>query len=148
MAPRRGFLSPLDLQRTRRWHMVRRITLRCACLVLVLLTPGCSTGYWGWRPLGQFDAVDPRDRVRIWSRGALNEWHAVVITDDSVSGIPYEMSLSCDTCRRALLRTQVDSIKLDYQGGHLDSKMALQVAGAVALALLAEAAVCAATHAC
>ena len=147
MPPRRSFLSPLDLQRTRRWHMVRRITLRCACLVLILLAPGCSTGYWGWRPLGQSDPVEPRDRVRIWSRSTLNEWHAVVITHDSVSGIPYKMSLSCDTCRRALPRSQVDSMKLDYQRGHADSQMVL-IPGAAVLALLAAVAVCAATHAC
>jgi hypothetical protein len=122
--------------------MVRRNTLRCGCLVLILLAPGCSTGYWGWRPLGEFDPVDPRDRVRIWSRSTLNEWHAVVITHDSVSGIPYKMSLSCDSCRRALPRSQVDSMKLDYQGGHADSKTVLQVAGAVAVLILAELVVC------
>ena len=36
------------------------------------------------------------------------------ISQDSVSGIPYRMSLKCDSCRRSMPRGQVDSMKLGY----------------------------------
>jgi hypothetical protein len=42
-------------------------------------------------------------------------WHAVVITADSVSGIPLSQPLKCDDCRESIPRIQVDSMNLGYQ---------------------------------
>ena len=141
--------------------MVRLFILRCSCLVSVLLATGCSS-YSQWRPLDEPTPVKPRDLVWIWSVGTVKKWKAVVITQDSVSGIPYQMRRGgrgslrrpyrCgDSCRRTLPRTQVDSMKLEYLGHHIDSKEVVQVAGAVTLVLLAEVVVCTiigATHDC
>jgi hypothetical protein len=90
----------------------------------------------------------PKAIEAVWK---IESTQAVVITQDSVSGIPYEMSLCGDSCRRTLPRTQVDSVKLGYLGHHIDSKVVLEGAGVITLLLLAEAAVCAiigATHDC
>ena len=119
--------------------MVRLYMPRCSCFMFALLVASCSPS-WGRRPLDQPTPVKPDDAVLIWRHGAFNTWHAVVITQDSVSGIPYEMSLTCDSCRLSLPRSQVDSLQLGYLRHHIDSKAVLQVAGLAALGILVEAA--------
>jgi hypothetical protein len=69
----------------------------------------------------------------------------VVITQDSVSGIPYETSLRCEreirrtagaaNCRRFILRTEVDSMKLGYT---TLAENVTDVVGPTALIILAE----------
>jgi len=44
----------------------------------------------------------------------LERWHAVALSRDSISGIPYKMSLECDSCRRNIALTQVDSLRIAY----------------------------------
>jgi len=102
--------------------------LRRSYLLFVLLAAGC-TSYVGWRPLDQFTPVKPQDVVWIWSGGTVNQWEAVIITQDSVSGVPHEMSLCGDACRRNLPRTQVDSMKLPYIGHHTTAKNAVVAVG-------------------
>jgi hypothetical protein len=97
-----------------RWRNVRVLVVRCSCLlVLVLLAASCPR-YWGWRRVDQPTPLKPKADVRIWSGGEVQLWHGVVISDDSVSGIPHGKSLKCDSCRRSVPRTQVDSMKLGY----------------------------------
>ena len=120
---------------------VRVLVERCTLVALVFAALGC-TPYWGRRPLDQPTPVKPDDPVLIWSHGAFNTWHAVIITQDSVSGIPYEMSLTCDSCRLSVPRSQVDSMQLAYLRHRIDSKGVLQVTGVLALAILAEMVVC------
>ena len=109
-------------------------------LALVLLASGClSGGRWEQRR-DQPRSMKPSDPVLIWSNGTVEKWHGVVITPDSVLGIPYGMSLTCDNCRRSIPRAQVDSLK--YRTGGGVGKTSLQVAGAVAAALLVELVVC------
>ena len=76
----------------------------------------------------------------------VNRWHWVVITEDSVSGIPYEMSPECDGCRRSLPRSQVDSMTLGYQH-HNIGREALEDLGLVTALVLVEAGMCALIHA-
>ena len=138
-------VPPRDIQWARRWHIVRRFMLRCSYLLSVLLATGC-TSYVGWRPLDQFTPVKPQDVVWIWSGSTVNQWEAVIITQDSVSGVPHEMSLCGDACRRTLPRTQVDSMKVAYIGHHTTTKKVVVVVGvataAVIAALIVEFLVC------
>lgn len=63
----------------------------------------------------------------------------MVMTRDSVSGIPYQMPVSCDSCRRSIPRTRVDSIRL------VDKTPARNVAefvGILAAAVIADGVVC------
>ena len=119
--------------------MQATVMVRCSLLASVLLAAGCSN-YWGRRRVDQPIPVKPHQPVWIWSGGQVNKWHAVVITQDSVSGIPYRMSLKCDSCRRSLPRTQVDSMKLGY---HTVPEYVIEGTGIVAVLTVAEAAVCA-----
>lgn len=60
-------------------------------------------------------------QVRIWSGDSVVLWHAVVMTHDSISGIPYHQSLQCDSCRRSLPRAVVDSVKAGTPPNKLDA---------------------------
>ncbi len=66
---------------------MKPLVTRCLSIALVLLIAGCA-GYWGKRPLDQPTPLNPRNPVWIWTRGGVEKWHEVVITPDSVSGIP------------------------------------------------------------
>src|ERR1051325_187919 len=84
-------------------------------VTIVVLTGAC--GYWGHRPLDQPTPVQNGAPVWIWSGAAVRKWHAVVITEDSVVGIPYEDPVSCYLCRLAIPRASVDSMELGYKTG-------------------------------
>ncbi len=94
---------------------VRVLMTRSLCLAFVLLMAGCWGNYWGRRPVDQPTPIDPGDPVWIWTRGGVEKWRAVVITQDSVSGIPFESSRKCVVCRRSIPRVQVDSMKHGYR---------------------------------
>jgi len=110
----------------------------------LLLAVGCSGGRWEPRRIDLPLPFEPSDVVSIWSAGKVEKWHAVVITPDSVSGIPYTMALQCDRCRRSMPRARVDSMTL---GSQTRAPKALEVAGAVAAALVLEIVICHATGA-
>jgi hypothetical protein len=50
--------------------------------------------------------------VQVWQHGSALRWHAVRITPDTISGIPFFRSTTCDSCRVAVPRGSVDSIRL------------------------------------
>jgi len=87
--------------------------LRSLIVTSVLTTAGC--GYWGRRPVEHPVPIDRTAPVWIWSHTSVTKWHAVVVSGDSVVGIPYRMSVKCDSCRRSLPRNQVDSMKVGYR---------------------------------
>ena len=121
------------------WAMAPRVFLcspSFSCFALVLLASGCVSGGQWEQPRDQARPIKPSDPVWIWSNGTVEKWHGVVITPDSVSGIPYDIPLTCDTCRRSISRAQVDSLK--YRTGGVVGKTSLQIAGVVAAGLLVE----------
>jgi len=66
-----------------------------------LLATGCGAGWHqpGTAPTG---ALPPRQQVQVWQAGSALRWHAVRISGDSVSGIPFMKSIACDSCRPGL----------------------------------------------
>ena len=54
------------------------------------------------------------DRARIWSRATVMQWRAVLITRDSISGIPDQRPELSDSCRMALATSLVDSLQVGY----------------------------------
>ena len=124
----------------------RPLPLR-ACLVLALLAIGCATPV-AWHRLEPPVALKPAEIVWIWTGAAVRKWHAVAITQDSVVGVPYDLPLSCDSCRQSLARSRVDSMEVPYQP-RVGSRPARPwvVAGIVVAALLVEVGVCTLIHA-
>ena len=54
------------------------------------------------------------DRVRIWTHDSVFQWHAVLVTRDSITGIPSSLPAQCDSCRLALPVSAVDSLNVGY----------------------------------
>jgi hypothetical protein len=56
-------------------------------------------------------SLSPRQQVQVWSGGTARRWHAVQVGADSISGIPFIQATTCDSCRIALPRAAVDSVR-------------------------------------
>jgi hypothetical protein len=86
----------------------RRVTWHL--LASCVLVQGCGAG---WRR--QSDAVltnpEPRQQVQVWQGGRVERWHALQVSPDSISGVPYLAAIDCDTCRITLARGVVDSVR-------------------------------------
>ena len=83
--------------------------------VVLLFAAGCASPagvHWMKEDIHPVAVRGDRrlDRVRIWSRDSVFQWRAVLITADSISGIP----VTCDSCRRALPVDAVDSLRVGY----------------------------------
>jgi hypothetical protein len=83
-------------------------------LVVLLFATGCWSGYWGRRPIDHPTPLQDQEPVWIWTSGRVEKWHAVVITQEHVSGVPYQMSVHCDSCWRSIPLAKVDSMKVGY----------------------------------
>lgn len=83
-------------------------------LFLLMLGAGVAGCGAGWRQPGQLAPGPwvPRQQVQVWSGGHVERWHAVVMATDSISGAPYLRPPECDSCRRSLPLTQVDSVRV------------------------------------
>jgi hypothetical protein len=89
------------------------------CSVLLVLAGACY-------PVQTREEIKPtrlgRDQqVKVWSGDTVSRWHAVVITADSITGVPYKMSTKCDTCRVRLPLYAVDSMRLRYRGSRREN---------------------------
>ena len=86
--------------------------LRAAGLfVLTLLNSACGAGWHRPEPPPS-GALPPRQQVQVWQGGRARQWHAVRLGADSISGIPFLASPSCDSCRVSVPRAAVDSVRL------------------------------------
>jgi len=118
--------------------MQATVMVRYSLLASVVLAAGCSN-YWGRRPVDQPTPIHSGDPVWIWTKRGVEKWRAVVITQDSVSGIPFETSRKCVVCRRSIPRVQVDSMKHGYR---TLAQNVTEVVGAVTVLTLGEAVLC------
>jgi hypothetical protein len=83
--------------------------------VLLLVVAGCVSARRITEPGAV--ALAPSQQLLIYHRTEVLRWHAVVVTRDSVTGIPYKMAITCQDCRRRMARTEVDSIRLRDTSG-------------------------------
>jgi len=81
-----------------------------ATLLLALGPAGCGAGRH--RTLLAPGTLPKRQQVQVWHGGSVERWHGVVPSSDSVSGIPFLQPASCDSCRVALSRTEIDSVRV------------------------------------
>ena len=77
---------------------------------LALVQAGCGAG-WRTTPLAA-GPLPPRQQAEVWTEGRALRWHALVVATDSISGVPFTSSPACDSCRVALPRGSVDSVRL------------------------------------
>lgn len=102
---------------------------RSWCGLPVLL---CLTACAGWHrvELPPDTTLARRQQVQVWRGTSATVVHAVRVTPDTVSGVPYLLRPSCDSCAIAIPRNQVDSLRL---GGAEGPVMALIIVSIVAL---------------
>jgi len=72
---------------------------------------GCGAG-WHQTATAPTGALPPRQQVQVWQAGSALQWHAVRVSGDSVSGIPYLQPITCDSCRRQFPRASIDSLRV------------------------------------
>lgn len=79
-------------------------------LALALLQTACGAG-WRATPLA-LGPQPPRQQAQVWTEDRALRWHALVVGGDSVSGVPFNRSPECDSCRVAVRREDVDSVRM------------------------------------
>jgi len=87
---------------------VRRMTWAMPTLPALLLQ-ACGAG---WHRTDIVTPESPRQQVEIWQGQSAQRWHAVRVTDSTVTGIPFIRPIDCDSCRSTVPRASVDSIRL------------------------------------
>lgn len=109
---------------------------RAAAAGLLLFSAACSS-FQGGRPLDQIPLPVPADkRLEVWSHGEKYQLHAVTIDADSVRGVRFWHDPKCDSCRVAIARASVDSVRtLGYDSGNTGA-LTILVAPILAVVLL------------
>jgi hypothetical protein len=82
-----------------------------ALAATAMLACGCGAGWHQPAPV-PLGALPARQQVQVWQGGTALRWHAVRVGADSVSGIPFQRPVACDSCRTAVPRASVDSLRL------------------------------------
>jgi hypothetical protein len=54
--------------------------------------------------------VDATKEVDVWSHGSVLRLHGVTMLLDSITGIPSDIPLDCDSCRMGIPLSEVDSM--------------------------------------
>src|SRR5437764_722073 len=75
------------------------------------MTQACGAG-WHQMPQPMPTSLPVRQQVQVWQAGRMLQWHAVLVTSDSVTGIPFHKPVDCDSCRVSIPRSSVDSLRL------------------------------------
>ena len=96
------------------------ISMRRWWSVLLVLAAACY-------PVQTRQEIKPKrlgrnQHVKIWSGDSVSQWYAVVITADSITGVPTNMSTKCDSCRLGFPLYSVDSIRLRYRESPREQK--------------------------
>ena len=60
-------------------------------------------------------APPARQQVQVWRGGGAVALHAVRVRGDSLSGVPFHLPPSCDTCRVAIAVSAIDSVRVGDQ---------------------------------
>ncbi|MCX6069867.1 MAG: hypothetical protein NTU91_03260 [Chloroflexi bacterium] len=92
-----------------------RSTVSGACLALPALAiglAGCGAGWHRTQP--SLGPLPVRQQVQVWHGGLVERWHAVMLSPDSVSGVPFLRPANCDSCRLAVSRADVDSVRAGH----------------------------------
>jgi hypothetical protein len=84
--------------------------LKLLHVALALFLTGCGAG-WRTTPLAT-GPLPRRQQAQVWTGGRALQWHALVVAADSISGVPYTRPPGCDSCRVAVPRGSVDSVRL------------------------------------
>lgn len=100
------------------------------------LVNACGAG-WHREDVPPERDLPPRQQVQIWAGPRSRVLHAVRLEPDAFTGVPFHLPPGCDSCRVAVPRASVDSIRLgSLERGALRSLGLGYVVLGVAAALL------------
>ena len=91
-----------------RWYIYR---LTSATTFASVMVQACGAG-WHRMPQPMPSALPKRQQVQVWQGNRALQWHAVSVTSDSVTGIPFHKPVDCDSCQMSVPRSSVDSLRL------------------------------------
>ena len=102
--------------------------IRLLVFPLLALLAGC-TSFQGGRPVETLPApLPPEERVEVWAHGESYQLHAVQIDADSLVGVRWWHSPDCDSCRVAIARSAIDSVRTKRYDGGATGTLAIIVA--------------------
>ncbi|MGH7584026.1 MAG: hypothetical protein ACREL5_12450 [Gemmatimonadales bacterium] len=87
-----------------------------AALLLAIFVAGCSAG---WRPYSLAASpqpIDERQIIAFNAGGKEYQLHAVRVTADSISGIPWTAHVACEACRVTFGRKDVSNLRTGDPG--------------------------------
>ena len=113
---------------------VRRRALLCGLLLLPQIACGA-----GWHRIAPpVPSVLPeRQQVQVWQGRHALLLHAVRLTSDAVSGIPFVQPAACDSCRVSLPHAAIDSLRTGNPPAGFWKSVGLVMGGLVVLAFVA-----------
>ena len=118
-------------------HLACRRPLRAALLLaLSLLQVRCGAGWHRIAPPAPA-VLPPRQQVEVWQAGHALRLHAVQLTADSLSGVPYLQPPDCDSCRVRLPHGSIDSLRAGNPTAGFWKAVGLTLGGALLLGILA-----------
>jgi hypothetical protein len=113
--------------------------MRTALLLFLIVLGGC-TSYRREVPIETVPAAtEARARYQVWSHGEDRILWSVRIGADTVSGVPYWRDPACDSCRIAIPRPEVDSIRAKGFDGNKSLAFAILMTPVVLAAILVSA---------
>jgi hypothetical protein len=78
------------------------------------LMSACGAG-WHREEVTPERPLPPPQQVQLWMGEETRVLHRVVVGADSVTGVPFQLPPTCDSCRVAVARSIVDSMRLGNQ---------------------------------
>jgi hypothetical protein len=124
---------------------IYRLTFRHLFALFGLLPATACNAGWHTVALAEPTTLSSRQQAQIWVGRREVRVHGVAVTQDSISGIPIFQPLTCDSCRVAFPRTQVDSLRLGDPVGGFWKSTGLVLLGLLLAAFVACATACTGT---
>jgi hypothetical protein len=98
-----------------------RHSLRSAALFPLLLVGACLGGRVH---VDEWTDIAIEQKVDVWTQGQHWRLHGVTVLLDSITGIPSDVALSCDSCRVGFPRSRIDSVVTRHTNGLVEGVLA------------------------
>jgi hypothetical protein len=82
---------------------------------MLLALAGCTSACsGGWHRVEDVTprALPPRDQVQVWQGGRATLLHGVKLSSDTLCGVPFVDTPTCDSCRVQIPLEAVDSLRV------------------------------------